>query len=152
MTDSAFPITPTEPTTFYCPFPTKEQIPNGRYFYRAPEHTNWKMAPENYPLRFRCSRGFVKKGAVTSVCRDSRWTRSIPKCLAMKCTDPPALLNGSYTLDNGENHPLTIGTKVIYTCDPGYHLHNFADSVTCTLNWDDNDVFWNGTTPGCIFK
>ncbi|GBN90630.1 hypothetical protein AVEN_104709-1 [Araneus ventricosus] len=113
-----------------CPFPTKEQIPNGRYFYRAPEHTNWKMAPENYPLRFRCSRGFVKKGAATIVCRDSRWTRSIPKCLAMKCTDPPALLNGNYTLDNGENHPLTIGTKVIYTCDPGYHLHNFADSVT----------------------
>ncbi|CAL1280741.1 unnamed protein product [Larinioides sclopetarius] len=72
---------------------------------------------------------------------------------SVKCADPPAVLNGSYTLESSENHPLTIRTKVIYSCDSGYHLDNFADSVlTCTLNWDYNEVFWNGTTPGCIFE
>ncbi|GBO35315.1 CUB and sushi domain-containing protein 3, partial [Araneus ventricosus] len=135
-----------------CPFP-KKNLANGWYLYQAPQHVNLTVAPENYLLRFRCSQGFTMKGSKTIVCISNKWTDRVPSCLKMKCADPPKVLNANYTLHSGANNPLTIGTTVTYTCDPGYEFENSTDSVlTCTLYSDINDVQWKGATPRCIEK
>ncbi|XP_053271757.1 sushi, von Willebrand factor type A, EGF and pentraxin domain-containing protein 1 [Pleuronectes platessa] len=69
-------------------------------------------------VKYTCAEGYRPLGSMEVVCEASgEWSRPLPRCVNVLCSEPPALKDAETV---GENYEL--GNKVHYVCKEGYTL------------------------------
>ncbi|XP_078490615.1 sushi, von Willebrand factor type A, EGF and pentraxin domain-containing protein 1 isoform X44 [Ciona intestinalis] len=109
-----------------CGKPT--DIANGRY---SPVLTPpyYKI---NQVVTYTCDANFVLQGSPVIICQiNGQFTQTRASCtpVVVKCSNPPALLNGQFISAN----EYAVNAQVRYTCNAGYRLDN-SDVITCQAN------------------
>ncbi|KAF8767227.1 CUB and sushi domain-containing protein 3 [Argiope bruennichi] len=108
---------------------------------------------------YTCDSGYELENSADSVLtctfnsdiNQVQWEGIMPKCIEMKCNNPPSIPNAKYTLHGNTSNPLSIGTTATYACVRGYQLKKSKNAaLTCTFYSDINKVKWAGIKPRCI--
>uniref|UniRef100_A0A672YPS0 Sushi, von Willebrand factor type A, EGF and pentraxin domain-containing protein 1 n=1 Tax=Sphaeramia orbicularis TaxID=375764 RepID=A0A672YPS0_9TELE len=69
-------------------------------------------------VTYTCAEGYRPQGSMEVVCEATgEWSRPLPRCVSVLCSEPPALRDA---VTVGENYEL--GNKVHYVCKEGYTL------------------------------
>nr|XP_026694045.1 sushi, von Willebrand factor type A, EGF and pentraxin domain-containing protein 1 isoform X36 [Ciona intestinalis] len=106
-----------------CGKPT--DIANGRY---SPVLTPpyYKI---NQVVTYACDANYVLQGSPVIICQiNGQFTQTRASCIpvVVKCSNPPALLNGQFI----SAIEYAVNAQVRYTCNTGYRLDN-SDVITC---------------------
>ncbi|XP_055511020.1 C4b-binding protein-like [Leucoraja erinacea] len=110
------------------------EILNGRYNATGNEFGD--------KVTFSCDTGYNLVGRDTRLCEDSGWSGQVPTCEVVKCSDAPAISNGSVS-GRGDSEFWEHGMTATYSCKPGYTLIGQAE-VTCKA-----DGQWSSSPPSC---
>ena len=90
-------------------------------------------------VTYSCFPGFMLQGEARLNCLASgEWSGQEPRCVPMKCPDPPPVENGRVV---GED--VMIGRSVMYRCDEGYRPVG-STVLVCLPN-----LMWSGLAPVC---
>uniref|UniRef100_A0A3Q2CZJ5 Sushi, von Willebrand factor type A, EGF and pentraxin domain containing 1 n=1 Tax=Cyprinodon variegatus TaxID=28743 RepID=A0A3Q2CZJ5_CYPVA len=84
------------------------------------EHANYILETTTYlsTVQYTCVEGYRPQGSMEVVCEATgEWSRPIPQCVSILCSEPPALKDA---VIDGENYE--VGNKVHYICKEGYTL------------------------------
>ncbi|XP_041840984.1 sushi, von Willebrand factor type A, EGF and pentraxin domain-containing protein 1 isoform X2 [Melanotaenia boesemani] len=84
------------------------------------QHADYIFETNTYlsTVKYTCREGYRPQGSMEVVCEATGdWSRSIPRCVSILCTEPPALKDAVIV---GENYE--VGNKVQYVCKEGYTL------------------------------
>ncbi|AWO97474.1 putative sushi von Willebrand factor type A EGF and pentraxin domain-containing protein 1 [Scophthalmus maximus] len=69
-------------------------------------------------VKYTCAEGYRAQGSLEVVCEATgEWSRPVPRCVSVLCSEPPALRDAVTVGDNYE-----LGNKVHYVCKEGYTL------------------------------
>ncbi|XP_013358756.1 PREDICTED: complement receptor type 1 [Chinchilla lanigera] len=125
-----------------------DQLPNGHVL--SPPH----LQP-GARVSFTCDEGFRLRGSSTSHCvldnMNSRWNSSVPSCEQIFCPNPPAILNGMYTVTSLGDIP--YGEEISYTCNPhpdrGMTFSLVGESTIRCISDSEGNGVWSGPAPGC---
>uniref|UniRef100_UPI00358FCE16 CUB and sushi domain-containing protein 3-like n=1 Tax=Myxine glutinosa TaxID=7769 RepID=UPI00358FCE16 len=93
-------------------------------------------------VTYRCHPGYamVPPAPNIRVCReDKSWSNSLPSCHAIRCEEPPSVLNGMQ-----ESTGDTWQSTTVYRCLTGHQLSH-ASTMTCKA-----DGKWHGEPPQCL--
>ncbi|XP_008281602.1 sushi, von Willebrand factor type A, EGF and pentraxin domain-containing protein 1 [Stegastes partitus] len=88
-------------------------------------------------VRYTCAEGYRPQGSMEVVCEATgEWSRPVPRCVSVLCSEPPALRDA---VTVGENYEL--GNKVHYVCKEGYTLIG-PETREClpTGQWSDSSA------------
>uniref|UniRef100_A0A8C4EAZ8 Sushi, von Willebrand factor type A, EGF and pentraxin domain-containing protein 1 n=1 Tax=Dicentrarchus labrax TaxID=13489 RepID=A0A8C4EAZ8_DICLA len=83
-------------------------------------NANYNLDTNTYQstVTYTCAEGYRPQGSMEVVCEATgEWSRPIPRCVSVLCSEPPALKDA---VTVGENYEL--GNKVHYVCKEGYTL------------------------------
>ena len=97
-------------------------------------------------VSYACRDGYKLEGSHERSCmRNGQWTGTQPICRQINCSKPNPIENGYYRLINSPNGDKpTLGSRVIYSCKPGYNLVGINDTQYCY-----EDGVWTGVQPQC---
>ncbi|KAM8795879.1 membrane cofactor protein-like [Eudromia elegans] len=94
-------------------------------------------------VTFQCKPGYLMNGSSVITCEaDSTWKPTPPLCNPGSCGPPPSFTFAGLT--GTVNSQYAMGTKLTYTCKPGYTAASGTSSVvTCLTNatWSANSKF-----------
>ncbi|XP_023804740.1 sushi, von Willebrand factor type A, EGF and pentraxin domain-containing protein 1 isoform X3 [Oryzias latipes] len=91
-------------------------------------------------VTYNCSNGYRPQGSMKVVCEENgEWSRPVPRCVSIKCSQPPALKDA---ITVGEN--FEMGNKVHYVCKEGYTLIG-PESRECLLTGQ-----WSESSAQCV--
>ncbi|XP_022111313.1 uncharacterized protein LOC110990567 isoform X2 [Acanthaster planci] len=92
-------------------------------------------------VSFHCLDGYEREGSTFSVCQENgEWSLPVPKCIP-NCLEIAAPGNGSLTHSTAEWR--RNGSRIDFSCDPGFSLVGAA-SVTC------ENGQWDHPVPTCF--
>ncbi|XP_071993560.1 C4b-binding protein alpha chain-like [Engystomops pustulosus] len=87
---------------------------------------------------YECETGYKHKNVNYRECQiDGSWSLPIPECEGF-CNAPPKLDYAELAFQYENVETFFAGTKVQYTCKPGYYrVYNFSNEITClgNLTW-----------------
>ncbi|KAM4706820.1 sushi, von Willebrand factor type A, EGF and pentraxin domain-containing protein 1 [Discoglossus pictus] len=90
-------------------------------------------------ILYTCDNGYEVVGSPILACQeDASWNGSAPLCKPIECSVPLAPENGKMLFNDK-----TLGSTVLYECNPGYELIG-SDTSLCLPNKK-----WNNETPHC---
>uniref|UniRef100_A0A8C6KVP5 Sushi, von Willebrand factor type A, EGF and pentraxin domain containing 1 n=1 Tax=Nothobranchius furzeri TaxID=105023 RepID=A0A8C6KVP5_NOTFU len=84
------------------------------------EHAGYTFDTNTYlsTVNYTCVEGYRPQGSMEVLCEATgEWSRPIPRCVSMVCSEPPVLKDAVIV---GENYE--VGNKVHYVCKEGYTL------------------------------
>ncbi|XP_039996882.1 sushi, von Willebrand factor type A, EGF and pentraxin domain-containing protein 1 isoform X2 [Xiphias gladius] len=84
------------------------------------ENADYSLDKNTYlsTVTYTCAEGYRPQGSMEVVCEATGdWSRPVPRCVNVLCSEPPALRDAVIV---GENYEL--GNKVHYVCKEGYTL------------------------------
>nr|XP_015802266.2 sushi, von Willebrand factor type A, EGF and pentraxin domain-containing protein 1 isoform X3 [Nothobranchius furzeri] len=84
------------------------------------EHAGYTFDTNTYlsTVNYTCVEGYRPQGSMEVLCEATgEWSRPIPHCVSMVCSEPPVLKDAVIV---GENYE--VGNKVHYVCKEGYTL------------------------------
>ncbi|KAM3935359.1 complement receptor type 1-like isoform 2-T2 [Leptodactylus fuscus] len=93
-------------------------------------------------VQYRCRPGFVRvnhKNNTLKCLNDGTWSQHALFCTPISCAKPLNINHGRMEFDD-----LTFGSRVNYTCDPGYTMVSKRNYRVCQA-----DRTWSGKPPVC---
>lgn len=95
-----------------------EALPNGIIERSISSHSVKKVFTFNDVIRFSCHEGFRLEGSNSATCQaDGTWSSSTPRCVAITCSEPSAIANGSLLVKGYD-----YGSTAVYECHTGYRV------------------------------
>ena len=88
---------------------------------------------------YSCNDGYELVGRQQRTCRSTgRWSGSLPVCSPVDCGDPGRPTNGDRVLSD-----TSLGSQVLYICNPGFELSGSLRRVCETTG------SWSSSLPTC---
>ena len=97
-------------------------------------------------VKYECKEDYsLMDGDERRVCGADGWSGVAPTCQYTRCPDPVVVNNSQLKEIASDQGKSRLGSKVIYTCDPG-HVARGSLSRECLLGGK-----WSGSEPRCEF-
>ncbi|XP_034713741.1 sushi domain-containing protein 4-like isoform X1 [Etheostoma cragini] len=105
-----------------------------------------RMFSHGTVIEFFCDEGFILSGDYNYLtCQDGQWDGPMQiSCVSQGCIRPSTVQHGSTNLTDTNRSLFPVGTRLQYSCDPGY-LPAGPSSLTCTALGH-----WSSEPPRCI--
>ncbi|XP_069125538.1 CUB and sushi domain-containing protein 3-like [Argopecten irradians] len=92
-------------------------------------------------VTYVCEDGYIPSNRLTLACQGNGTWEPAPECHAVNCSVPPDVANATFVIQEGTGW--NFGSRILYTCDSGFHLSGAA-ILFCLANGT-----WNEDTPSC---
>ncbi|XP_028422464.1 sushi domain-containing protein 4 [Perca flavescens] len=105
-----------------------------------------RMFSHGTVIEFFCDEGFILSGDYNYLtCQDGQWDGPMQiSCVSQGCIRPSTVQHSSTNLTDTNRSLFPVGTRLHYSCDPGY-LPAGPSSLTCTPLG-----LWSSEPPRCI--